>query len=92
MVLNTGNIILNGECFTQSDDRSSAVSFQHFCCVSDFVGFVETFRTPKYENFNKCNTAHSMLYHFTTKVNIIIDSRDAKCENGLRGAGYGPEN
>ena len=28
-----------------------------------------------------------MLYIFTTNKKGIIDSRDAKCENGLRGVG-----
>ena len=32
-----------------------------------------------------------MLQLFTTNVKIIIDTRVAKCENGLRGGGYSPE-
>ena len=27
--------------------------------------------------------------HFTTNVKMIIDNHDLKCENGLRGEGYG---
>ena len=30
--------------------------------------------------------------HFTTNVKMIIDNHDLKCENGLRGGGYGSGN
>ena len=42
--------------------------------------------TPKCEKFNKCNKAR-LLILLTTNMKRIIDSCDAKCENGLKGGG-----